>query len=149
MIFHPSSNCILEDHPAFSPDGTKVAYESEVGAQSDILIANADGSGTPVNLTDSTGVIEQTPAWSPNGRFIYYARRFTAQTELDIYRQRADGTGTPSFITISATNEFQPEVSPDGRQICYTAGPFGSPAGRHPRRERGRVREPCGDLAAG
>ncbi len=127
VIFHPSANCILEDHPAFSPDGSKVAYESEVGTQSDIMIANADGSGTPQNLTNSTGVLEFTPAWSPNGRFIYYARRFTAQTELDIYRQRADGTGTPSFITISATNEFQPELSPDGAKVCYTAGPFGSP----------------------
>ena len=127
VIFNPSANCILEDHPAFSPDGTQIAYESEVGSQSDILITDADGTGT-TNLTNSPNVIEQTPAWSPNGRFIYFARRPTAQTELDIYRQRADGTGTPTFITISATNEFQPEVSPDGQQICYTAGPFGSAA---------------------
>ena len=26
---------------------------------------------------------------------------------VDIYRQRADGTGTPTFITVSATNEFR------------------------------------------
>jgi len=127
VIFNPSANCILEDHPAFSPDGTQIAYESEVGSQSDILITDFDGTGT-INLTNSPNIIEQTPAWSPNGRFIYYGYRPTAQTELDIYRERADDTGTPSLIpnVQSATNEFQPEVSPDGTKICYTFGAFGS-----------------------
>jgi RTX calcium-binding nonapeptide repeat (4 copies)/WD40-like Beta Propeller Repeat len=131
-IFEPSADCVLEDHPTFSPDGEKIAYESEVtngSGQKDILIANADGSGTPDNFTNSSGIVEESPVWSPDGKFIYYARRTTAATESDIYRHRADGgSAQPILGLMSATNEFQPEISPDGRRLCYTFGAFGSPA---------------------
>ena len=130
-IFEPSANCILEDHPTFSPDGEKIAYESEVtngSGQKDILIANADGSGTPVNFTNTSGIVEETPVWSPDGEFIYYARRTTAATESDIYRHPADGgTALPIIGLMSATNEFQPEISPNGKRLCYTFGAFGAP----------------------
>ena len=131
-IFEPSADCILEDHPTFSPDGEKIAYESEVtngSGQKDILIANADGSGTPVNFTNTSMIVEETPVWSPDGEFIYYARRTTAAGESDIYRHPADGgTALPIIGLMSATNEFQPEISPNGKRLCYTFGAFGAPA---------------------
>ena len=69
--------------------------------------------------------------WSPDGEFIYYARRTTAATESDIYRHPADGgTALPIIGHLSATNEFQPEISPNGKRLCYTFGAFGAPAAR-------------------
>jgi Tol biopolymer transport system component len=126
-----SANCVLEDHPAFSPNGSQIAYESEVtngSGQEDILMRNPDGSGTVDNLTQSATLTEATPAWSPDGDFIYYARRPNAGTEFDIYREPADGSGSATVLPDvgTASNEFQPEVSPDGTKICYTRGPFGS-----------------------
>jgi Tol biopolymer transport system component len=130
-IFEESANCVLEDHPTFSPDGKKIAYESEVtngSGQKDILIANADGSGTPQNFTNTSLFTEETPVWSPDGEFIYYARRPNAGTETDIFEHPVDGGGPLSVPQlISAANEFQPEISPDGKQLCYTRGAFGSP----------------------
>ena len=130
LVGSGSANCVLEDHPAFSPDGDVFAYESEVtngSGQEDILISNLDGSDID-NFTNTPTFVEQTPAWAPKGRFIYYARRPTAGSEMDIYRAAANGTGTPTPLldASSSANEFQPEVSPDGKQICFTRGPFGS-----------------------
>ena len=128
---------VLEDHPAFSPNGAFIAYESEVtdgSGQEDILIQESDGTGPIVNLTNGAGAgddafVEQTPAWSPDGQFIYYARKDTAaSTDENIFREPANNSGSPSALVdvMSGTNEFQPEISPDGTKLCYTLGPFGS-----------------------
>ena len=50
-------------NPAFSPDGTKVAYVSPGG---EILVMNADGSGSATNLTQS-GADDTIPPGRPTG----------------------------------------------------------------------------------
>lgn len=129
------SPLVTEDHPTYSPDGTKIAFESEVtdgSNQRDILIMNADGSGTPVNLTNTATAVESTPVWSPDGTTIYYARKANnAATDFDIYLEPADNSSAiPLFLidASSAAPEWQPEISPDGQRICFTHGDFGAAA---------------------
>jgi len=59
----------LTDHygsvsgPAWSPDGSKIAFASDRSGQSEVYVMNADGSGL-VQVTTTGG---QAPAWSPDG----------------------------------------------------------------------------------
>jgi Tol biopolymer transport system component len=57
-----------ERWPAWSPDGTKLAFWSGIGnglgADAEIYLINADGSGTPVNLT-SNQASDVFPDWGP------------------------------------------------------------------------------------
>ncbi|GAB5520072.1 MAG: winged helix-turn-helix domain-containing protein [Rhodothermales bacterium] len=66
----------LELTPAFSPDGSRLAYayEREVFAPADLFVRLTDGSST-LRLT-TTPADERAPAWSPDGQhlaFVHYA----------------------------------------------------------------------------
>jgi Tol biopolymer transport system component len=98
--------------PDFSPDGTKIAFDN--GA--DILVINADGSGTPTNLTNAPGEHNIRPAWSPDGQKIAFSSRNNGND--DIYVMNADGTDKTQ-LTDSTDPEIAPAWSPDGSKIVY------------------------------
>lgn len=62
------------EYPAWSPDGTKIAFMSQTpeGTENyEIFVMNADGTN-PIRLTDSRGP-DGWPTWSPDGTQIAFA----------------------------------------------------------------------------
>lgn len=74
--------------PVWSPDGTRVAFESLRDGDSEIYVMEADGSN-PVNLTRNPAE-DRAPAWSPDGGRIAFESERDGAT--DIYTMNADGT---------------------------------------------------------
>ena len=60
-----------EDHPRYSPDGTKIAFVSGRSGTQEIWLCASDGSN-PVRLTSMGGPIVIGPQWSPDGRRIAF-----------------------------------------------------------------------------
>jgi len=103
--------------PAWSPDGTRIAFESYRAGDLDIYIMEADGSN-PVNLTEDEPAGDCDPAWSPDGERI----AFTSWRDGDkeIYVMDADGSHLRNLTRHPASDEA-PAWSPDGRWIAFAS----------------------------
>ncbi len=101
--------------PAWSHDGTKLAFESDRGhtGDGDIYVMNYDGSGVRQLTNDASN--DRQPSWSPDGRKIAFYR------DGGIWvMSSADGSGQTSLTPTGA----HPSWSPDGSKFVF-AGPSG------------------------
>jgi TolB protein len=74
----------LDDYPAYSPDGSRLAFVSNRDGQFEIYIANADGSA-PFNLSRQPGR-DTYPTWTPDGRGVTFVS--DRNGGLDLFTQR-------------------------------------------------------------
>jgi len=96
----------MEASPAWSPDGTRIAFVSYAG-QSGIFVMAADGRGR-TRITAGTN-----PAWSPDGA------QLALERSGDIWVVNLAGDGPDRNITNTPFAEANPSWSPDGTQIAY------------------------------
>lgn len=107
--------------PAWSPDGTKIAFGRTSARSSEpsneispgIYTMNADGTRQTQLTTGPDG----GPAWSPDGSKIVFARCFFIVCQ--IYTMNGDGSGLTS-ITFGSTYDIGPDWSPDSTRIAFT-----------------------------
>jgi TolB protein len=96
---------------AFSPDGQSVAFDSDRGEESDIVIINADGSS---RRTVVSGGSNYYPRWSPDGQWLVYTAKAAAGSDddLDIYAVPADGESAPRKLAGSPGREAEGRWQP-------------------------------------
>jgi Tol biopolymer transport system component len=111
-----------EGTPAWSPDGTKIAFVRLHAGVDDVYVTNVDGTGVRrlargvrVTSDDYIGPLP-VPAWSPDGRSIAFISNRSGRSE--IYVMNADGSGQRR-LTRAAATEFGPVWSPDGSMIAF------------------------------
>jgi Tol biopolymer transport system component len=102
--------------PCWSPDGTKIAFESDRTGHFQIWVMNADGSNQH-NVSNSA-YNDRAPSYSPDGSKIAFSSDRTGN--CDIYKIPATG-GAATRITSTNNQETNPTWSPDGLYIAYNA----------------------------
>lgn len=124
ITFGHEDLAIPENHsPAWSPDGTRIAYVAEDDEEL-LYVVNDDGSGRR-KLTSTFATFILDPAWSPEGREIAFTRQVDLST--DVYSVGADGTGFRPLTQQGGA--FGAAWSPDGTRVAYVnrtvwAGPL-------------------------
>jgi Tol biopolymer transport system component len=120
-----TSTSVSESSPAFSPDGTKIAFSSTLNSSeslldsTDIYVMDADGSN-PRQLTNNDDYRFQVEgSWSPDGTKIVYTCQRTGWEGYEICRVDADGSNHIRLTT--SENSEDPTWSPDGTKIAFTA----------------------------
>jgi TolB protein len=104
------------EYPSWSPDGTRIAFNSNLTGDHVIYIAQADGS----KVVDLSRVGEGWQVdWSPDGRFILFtSHRDYSDNYTDVYVMRPDGSGVRRLTHQRA---YTPAWSPDGEHIVFSA----------------------------
>jgi len=114
-----------DDHPRYSPDGTKIAFVSRRSGTQEVWWCASDGSN-PVRLTSMEGPIVVGPQWSPDGRRIAFFASTGRAGSYVTYVTDATG-GRPSRLTRSEGElEALPAWSRDGRSVYLTSSRSGS-----------------------
>jgi Tol biopolymer transport system component len=81
----------VDQDPAWSPDGRRIAFESNRDRNYEIYVVNADGSGLE-RLTNHPAQ-DALPAWSPDGTRIAFRSDRGGKENVDIWTMRPDGHG--------------------------------------------------------
>jgi TolB protein len=101
-------------HPAWSPEGSFIAFASERTGSGDIYVMRADGS--EVRRLTEHPAYEGAPSWSPDGKWIAFEGERDGRSEL--YRVEV-ATGKVERLTESLSRKLGPDYSPDGTHLAY------------------------------
>jgi len=114
LLAHTDGN---DEWPSWSPDGTRIAFQSDVAGHSDIYVVNVDGTGMTRLSNDPLPATVQDlhPAWSPDGARIAYSTNLHGY--YAIYTMRPDGSDVRR-ISVGTASDLEPAWSPSGARLA-------------------------------
>jgi len=117
-----TANRQLNLFPAWSPDGSRIAFMSwRQGQQGLYLLETATGAVRTMNETIGSNL---GPSWHPDGNEVLTSLSKVGQHE--IYRIDLQGK-VIRRLTVSEAIEISPNWAPNGRDIVFTSDRTGSP----------------------
>jgi Tol biopolymer transport system component len=99
--------CMLDNDPAWSPDGSKIAFVSARDGNKEIYMMNVNGTGL-INISNHTAD-DDNPSWSPDGSKIIFASNRDGDY-YQIFIMNIDGSDV-----IQVTSDYGNKYSPAWR----------------------------------
>ncbi len=114
------SDVAEESRPLYSPDGTRLAFQStRTGANDIYVLTLATGALQRITYTDAAVSLD---AWSHDSQWLYFTSSANdVAGQGDIFRVKATG-GTPLEVSSERyLNEFEATPLPDGKAMVLVA----------------------------
>jgi eukaryotic-like serine/threonine-protein kinase len=111
-------------NPVWTPDGKRIAFQSNKEGTANVFWQLADGSGGLERLTPS-GYIHVPNSWSPDGQLLAFIEN-NPTTGNDIWVLRMGDRKAQPFL-VTPFNEGAPSFSSDGRWLAYVSNESGRP----------------------
>jgi serine/threonine protein kinase/Tol biopolymer transport system component len=116
-VLFPSSTTRTDYNAQFSPDGKRLAFQSDRSGHMEIWVCDADGTHAQ-QLTAMGAGNNGTPRWSPDGQMIAFDSNVDGNYE--IYVVSASG-GKPRRLTVDPSDDHVPSFAGDGRFVYFSS----------------------------
>ena len=128
-----------EGSPAWSPDGTRIAFtsnrteDSDANSNSDIWVVGADNpdkGSTLLRITDYEGG-DGSPSWSPDGKWIAYTTgindpQLSSMSNNKLALRASDGSGERRILADDLDRGVgSPKFTPEGNALLFSIGDSG------------------------
>ena len=112
-----------DDDPIWSPDGSKILFDSNPEGVSNLHQKIASGAGSEELLLKST-IADYPVDWSADGRYILFGRE-DPKTKSDLWVLPLTGNREPFPCVNTEATEFTGRFSPDARWVVYSSDESG------------------------
>jgi serine/threonine protein kinase/Tol biopolymer transport system component len=113
----------IDSFPIWSPDGSRVLFESYAGGRSGDLYEKAVAGNQAQTLLVETTDAKFPTDWSRDGTVLFQS--LDAKTGFDIWAFKRDGDRKPSAVVRTDADERHGQFAPDGRRIAYESNETG------------------------
>ncbi len=113
----------FDSSPSYSPDGKRIAFDSNRGGTRQIWVADADGTN-PSPLTAFKIGVTGSGRWSPDGQSLAFDAR--PESDADVYTIPASG-GPVRKLTDFREEDHNGVWSADGKWIYFSSRRLGHP----------------------
>ena len=108
----------VDQYPVWTPDGKRIVFASTRAGKQAIYAVQADGAGTPDQLSDGSSNPLFPSSISPDGSRLI-AREASPTSRFDVVMLALGGQSRTEPLLHSAYAENNGEVSPDGHWLAY------------------------------
>ena len=114
----------VNHYPVWSPDGSRIAFDSIRNGPSDVFVKSVAGSVEERPVLTSEAAKSPTD-WSPDGSTLIF-ERLDPRTKYDLWRLSLKDGATPEPVVRSEAGETDGRISPDGKWLAYSSDESGT-----------------------
>ena len=107
-------------HPAWSPDGSQIAYHAPVGGVAQLFLIPAGGGTRQQVCTGTSGSVILDLVWLPSSKLLFAMLSGGKHGNYDLYSCDPAIPGSLTQLTTSSGSDFEPSWSPDAKHISWT-----------------------------